>query len=371
MNEIIEVNFLGTKYNIKKLVIERLNNIGVTINDDYCEYLFQYHNPYSYPLSEFDIFQMMNCDFLNRILYNYKKGLGNILVYNKKMDIIAEYDSLKELLYNINESDLFYGFRKLHDKGIYPAKRIIDFFGVKINFYDNNPYLEKLRRLIKSINVWRNGVGAKKEYNSNGKDIKKRYTFENFVKQKINYCSFSLGEIEFSVAMKLKEEKDILGTEEEYRKEINILFNRYSLNGICCFEEVKDLNLLNHYTGIYILCFDSERKYYIGQATTSLKQRIINHFTQPSSQFDDAHKPIDVSKIYVLRVLNEHIDLIEQDCIASIKKEYLLNKLIGGKTVLSIYDKEYNPKNYMLPKKIIINIIKAIPSIEKINDKKV
>ena len=156
-------------------------------------------------------------------------------------------------------------------------------------------------------------------------------------------------------------------TEQDYRKQIDNLFKRYTVENKCGFEEVVNLNIIDKYTGIYVLCFDLEKKYYIGKASKSFKDRIIQHFLKPSSNFDDTHNPTDVSKIYVMHTSNEFIDFIEQDCISTIDNNYLLNSLAGGHSIDFIHDENYDPNKYKLSIEFIKMIIEDIDKVKSNN----
>ncbi len=364
----IEITLGKKKYLIEKFLIDRLNDLNVTIDEDYYKYISQYKNPYSSSITDFDAFQLLNCDFWNRILYDSERGLGNVLVYDKEGNIMGEYPNLTELLLAVNENGLSYGFRNLHDKGIIPSKHKIDFYGVQMTYSNQHPYLDTLIKLVKDINNWRNGKRSENAYNDEDrKSLRKWYSFETFKLHKVKYWSFMLGDYEANTRRNMKEEKEVVGTEEEYKNQLKNLFDRYSLDGVCGFEEVKDLNLVHKYTGIYLLCFDDEKKYYIGQAKSSFKDRIIQHFTRPNSQFDETHKPTDVSRIYVLHTTDEFIDYVEMDCIASINKDYLLNCLAGGHSIMSITQDDYDPDKYKFSKKFLKMILESVPEAKRFN----
>lgn len=368
----VEVFFKQKKYNISKYLIDRLNKLNINIDDEYFDYIVEYRNPFLDDMTESHLFKLLNHDYYNRILYDKEKGLGNILIYDKIGNIIGEYSSLTEMLLEVNQQGLLYGFRNLHNKGIVPEKRKIEFYGVEITYVEQHPYLTVLNNLTKEINGWRNGKTQEKIYNDKYRiNVRKNYSFENFVLQRVKYTSFLLGELEMNKNRELSSKKNISGTEEDYKLQLNILFDRYTLGDLCGFEEVKDLKSIHKYSGIYIMCFDNEKKYYIGQAKHSFKERIVQHFINPKSSFDDTHKPTDVSKIYVMHTTDEFIDLIEQDCIATISKEYLLNVLVGGNSIDSIRSNHYNPKEYMLSFEFIESVIEDINNAKKINKKNI
>ena len=202
MCEKIEITYQNKKYMVNKFLVDSLIKIDVKVNDDYINYLIQNRNPYFF-INDLIISELLRFDLWNRRLYNNETGLGNLLVYDKKGKIIGEYSSLVELMVNVNQSGLIYGFRKLHDNGDIPIKKKIDFYGVQITYCEQHPCLRTLNDLVKEINSWRNGKRPENIYNDQCYiNAKKQYSFEDFVKQRVKYSSFQLGLLEYNTIKK-------------------------------------------------------------------------------------------------------------------------------------------------------------------------
>ena len=118
-----------------------------------------------------------------------------------------------------------------------------------------------------------------------------------------------------------------------------------------------------------------EQKIYVGQTKKCLKERVLQHFTKPQSQFDKTHSLEEVSNIYVLNVSEEYLDYVEMDCIASIPSKLLFNVFAGGGSIEMITTNTYDPKRYLLDDNFIsfiseqANIINSIKKKQEKNDK--
>ena len=127
-----------------------------------------------------------------------------------------------------------------------------------------------------------------------------------------------------------------------------LIDDRVLFTGDTQFNEFQLRWLLDKYKGIYV-----------GQATKSIKKRLIEHYRKPSSSFDCTYMPYHVTKVYVLRCLaTDILDYLERDLIACVGKEITLNSSIGGHDLLLFTnDKEYNPENF----KLTDNQLKKLP----------
>lgn len=114
-----------------------------------------------------------------------------------------------------------------------------------------------------------------------------------------------------------------------YRSSLAELLARYSDdNGSTAFDEVADLNKYKGCRGVYVLSLDGEMQYYVGQASTSIRDRTVEHFRRPSSAFDRTHSFTDISAIHVLPVYDEWfrlVDKVEADCIATLGPDRVCN----------------------------------------------
>lgn len=122
----------------------------------------------------------------------------------------------------------------------------------------------------------------------------------------------------------------------------------------CCSSDTRnllynatDLTIYKGCIGIYILYFDEVNGIYVGQASSDLQARILSHFKMPNSDFDLYYGHNDVSSISIIRCPTKYLDALESEIItiiASVKKEVLLNCLIGGCTITQISDNKYVPR---------------------------
>lgn len=147
-----------------------------------------------------------------------------------------------------------------------------------------------------------------------------------------------------------------------YNFSLECLLTRYTIHGNCLFKNVIDLGEYRNASGIYILCFDEPRVYYIGQAKKDLVNRIKDHWMKPSSNFDRTFGPNDVSKIYIMRIPSDYCDRVEQDCIASIPVNLLFNSMAGGNAIASIHSFEYNQRDYLLKEDELDILLREISS---------
>ena len=147
-----------------------------------------------------------------------------------------------------------------------------------------------------------------------------------------------------------------------YNFSLECLLTRYTRHGNCLFKNVIDLGEYRNVSGIYILCFDEPRVYYIGQAKKDLVKRIKAHWMNPSSGFDGIFGPNDVSKIYIMRIPSDYCDRIEQDCIASIPVNLLFNSMVGGNAIANIHSPKYDQRDYLLKKDELNILLREISS---------
>jgi len=321
-----------------------LGDQGVTIDNDYFDYVLSFRRPYKH-----GGYNLFLSDFYNR---KYKDELGKIVVYKQEPTLYE--DVLSAVLDNYDKRYRF-GFEKLHNLGIVPAcekSRSVRKFGVEIeesSFPPENPYIAYLNESMENLYRWKYGKKALKCYNDPFfRDQDDGQTLEDFISKEVRYqCFVSLLEMDFQLRLD-KSEKVPVVDREKYLNSIEIILNRYVYDGKSVFQKVNDLNNYQDCSGIYVLCFDYERKMYVGQTQISFKERILQHFIKPQSNFDKNHSLEEVSNIYVLNVSTEYLDYVEMDCIASIEPSLLFNVFAGGKSVEMISSKRYNPQQYLL-----------------------
>lgn len=153
------------------------------------------------------------------------------------------------------------------------------------------------------------------------------------------------------------DKKALLSEENKYQQALNDLLLRYSKDGKTVFEKVHVLDDYAGYTGIYVLCIPRVKGYYIGQTNKSISKRIKQHFHSPSSEFDKSFTINDVSEIYVLHCGIDYLDIAEVDCIASIPKEYLLNRMAGGPLIMFVDSEDYVSSRFRADEKMIKEIV--------------
>jgi hypothetical protein len=183
-------------------------------------------------------------------------------------------------------------------------------------------------------------------------------SFDMFRKQRICSAAFSFATY---LSGQTRIIKQLLHKAQENRQEYNDklqkLLCRYSKKGKTVFEKVTDLNDYMGFKGIYILCFNRLAKCYIGQTSKSIKHRVIAHFSKPQTQFDYLCDFGSITEIYVLHVFDELLDDVEQDCIAYMGSEHLLNACAGGRSIELIKGDEYIPNDYLLPPASVTAIV--------------
>lgn len=144
--------------------------------------------------------------------------------------------------------------------------------------------------------------------------------------------------------------------ENDYQQALNNLLLRYSKDGQTVFKKVHNLDDYTGYSGIYVLCIPSARGYYIGKSR-NISRRIPQHFTKPRTQFDNSFKLEDIVEMYVLHCGRDLLDVAEVDCIATIPKEFLLNRMAGGRLITFINSSEYDPHHFLLNEERLQGII--------------
>ena len=157
-----------------------------------------------------------------------------------------------------------YGFENLDKEGIKPIREEVTFFCKKISMINENPYIKCLNSTAKKIAL----LLKKETLESNHSKNEKALITALYVGIMINSIKRRIIE---------KKERSKLSL-FDYNQELRRLFNRYTFKDQSLIEEVKDIQLWSKITGIYILCLDCERGYYVGQTKEGIMERIISHF---------------------------------------------------------------------------------------------
>ena len=357
----------GTTFNIALKERFLLKKNGCTISE-FSEKVNGCNNPYV-DISYREIKMLINDYIINKKLNDkfgqYIKFKGN--------NIIQKSNNLYDLLEvsNIHEKDLSFGFEIAESGKHQKISSSYALFGSNINYsqFDN----KFISYAVKYLNSW---IDKTTSFNDTkfAKDM-----FLSIPKEKIIKHSFEEHKIRllkwksFMFARALGERIKVYQAfnnralnipEERLCSCLNNLQKRYSINYKSLMERVDVLSKYKNNSGLYILVLSSLRGIYIGQATSSISKRILEHLNNPSSFFDDSILPEDISDIYVLKTPNDSkmIDLIERDLIAAIGPDLSMNASVGGHNVIaSVHDVRYNPSEFTLSDdklKTILNSLK-------------
>ena len=152
-----------------------------------------------------------------------------------------------------------------------------------------------------------------------------------------------------------------------YQHALEKLLLRYSKNGVTVFRKVENLHDFSGYAGIYILCFPSVNGYYVGKSK-NIARRIPQHFKNPKTQFDRTFSFEEIQDIYVLHCAWDILDLAEVDCIATIPKQYLLNRMAGGPWIMFLDSEEYNPERVQVEDSMLQSLIDGVEMAKELDE---
>ncbi|MBQ6042700.1 MAG: GIY-YIG nuclease family protein [Clostridia bacterium] len=350
------VSVNGEVYRIPRHIVEYLEHNGVRIDDNYINHLKKYLNIQS-AFNKPNVCYLIYCDYHNRVLFSKDKGLGNIYEYDESGTFVNHYSSVFDAAKNSMPESIF-GFERLDSQAKTPytyINKTFDFYGKRFERYvcvDDSVYsfiFKELNRAIRRIRYYL--------FNSRPTQTDKALYYSYIEADSIHSIVRGNPSSE-KVARKML-------SFDEYSSAILPLNNRYSYKNNDLVSKVDDLGKVD-YPGIYILCFDAYRGYYIGQAKTSIMQRIIQHFKQPNSSFDMLYGANEVSAIYAIPYVSDEtlMDELEADCISLVSPGFLLNSMPNsGKSlglVDSIHDVLYNPMEFRMSN---ANYEKAIKTI--------
>ncbi len=160
---------------------------------------------------------------------------------------------------------------------------------------------------------------------------------------------FALGYTIYNSIGEMNNLRQRLGLDkQEYTDNIEMLLSRYSYNGKALFEKVDCLANYKNCIGIYMFCLSEIRGIYIGQTRNNIQDRIKAHWSYPSNHFDCTFGPNDVDEIYVIKVPVAYLNDVERDCIAMVKKKYILNGLRGGGIMETVHSQVNRREDYLL-----------------------
>lgn len=361
--ELFELSYQGEMYKIPEWLVNRFGKMNLDLDEKYLDNIMRYRPTYHELITKDAIVRQLFDESWNIVLYSQEHGLGKIVVYSPEPQF---YDTLVDAMLDDHQK-CFFSFSKYHNMGVMPNQNAQVRFGVHSQTRYSN-------RIIRWLNLYVRDIYR----DVNSKDVFAGYSvysqkggtmsFDMFRKQRILSAAFSFAAYLYRQNESMKQ---LLHNAQEnrqaYNDKLQKLLSRYSKEGETVFEKVSDLNDYIGFSGIYVLCFDKLAKCYIGQASKSIRHRVIAHFSKPETQFDYLCDFRDVSGIYVLHVSDEFLDDVEQDCIAFMGGEHLLNACAGGKSIVSVRGDDYNPDDYLLPPAIIRIIVNESTNVKKHN----
>ena len=349
----------GTEHEVVKWAIDQLNSMGVEFNDEYIDYLLQNNCPFN--PTKLSILAIL--DIANKELIGPHGVLGRVIKIDKQGQIIATFDSIFDAALDALNCSNKYSFERLHTIGCDPQKYELDFFGITIKAIEQSPDFDytviyELNRTIKRCK--NKHLGRNKTFKEMYTEkIASRMTYDEYIIQGIRWETFSFAKFIRLCADPLKEHKytqHIIENCSDYNDRISDLFQKYSIKDQSAFERIDNLNSVKECAGIYLLCFPQIKGCYVGKTEKCLATRITQHFTKPNSEFDKKYQPSDVKEIFIMQLgeTTEFINLIEEDCIATLGKDICLNALAGGTSIEFIKSDTYHAEEHFLPQNIVM-----------------
>jgi len=125
---------------------------------------------------------------------------------------------------------------------------------------------------------------------------------------------------------------------EIFNKKLNAFIKKHRK-----LREIVDLNECADMIGIYVMVLDEYKQVYIGQSSSSIKTRIMRHWSK-NKEFDklifgrvensilsiDSFKALDTTRIFVYPCSYSLLDSEESKLVKSMDAKYLLNRTAGG-----------------------------------------
>ena len=348
-----KITFHNSEYDINDGLLDVYEKVVGKITEENLDDLWKYHSVYEERNIQRELFRLMESEVFNRTLL-WKTGLGGIVEYNANGKIQNIFRSVDEMILAEYGTCSIYGFEFYDGLKEGLTRNGIAFFGVKFKpLYDQmswkNMHITFLNIAMRFLRRWEKSQALKSYENPYFKAIIGDISFDEYCEQYRKSFIFTLVQWFYFTRKSMHEIAERVKMDEKrYKADLEKLLNGYVVNGITKFEKVNDLGVYTGCSGIYILCLDEIRGYYVGQTSTDIKQRIKNHWSEPSNKFDRSYGPNDVSAIYVLRLKPEYLNRVEQDCIASINPIYLFNSFVGGNAIAGVHHAQYNSEKYKM-----------------------
>ena len=351
--EHVKVVINNVEFSIPLYLKERCEKFNVDIYGEYADKITNIHCPHmktrSYSLNVFNAFYEK--------IYKTKYGPFVQLLNNR---IIDQSYELYDLLKNDPDKKYNYDFLYFFEKGMIPNQEKYLFYGTeikRINYpnIENEPRPYMLDDLIKANLKYVKKL-AKGKQNVYEADLKWR-CFEMCRRLHDWYTGFLPKDYQEKISL------------DQYQTTLKKLINRYSFNENTLFQKVEKIDNYKINVGVYVLCIETKRMIYVGQATVSLRNRIIQHINQKHTGFDHSILPSEIKEIYVLTTPPdlELIDKIEADGIATVDMKTPQNANVAASSfsIETINEEVYNASNYLLNDETLQKYIKRINLFEK------
>ena len=285
------------------------------------------------------------------------KKLGKIYQYDYDGNLIAKYDSIKDAVLNSEVNRHLYNFETSSAPDLVLKREGIQFFGtlLKLPFdgcnIENSDILtfnDGLRRIY-SHTV---GAGFEKDY----KEYKKnggRFKYETYKNRRIEKEPFSLNWDVIDIyawirkEQKKKKQRELLNL-DDYNTVMESILSYYNQNNIPFIKEVTDLKEYKKIPGIYILCFEKYRGYYVGKTKRSIYTRVLQHYQVMGNGFDVKYEAESINKIYALPCTELNSLILEPDIISRCTPLFSLNQMAGGLIVDFVDSPDYTPTRYTI-----------------------
>lgn len=346
------IEYRGKQHLFSEKMLKLCEKNGIAVNKEYLDYLYQFCGPIDNNDIQFNFLIIQ--DYYNRKFFS-PDNLGKIVRYDVNGQNEEYIEDFEHFFSQDDIREHVYGVQFLHEKGDRVTRKGISFYGIKFKpMYDqmsyHNSYLISVNYWSKRAEKMRKSKSSKAFDDPYIRSSCGNITFEEYKEKLARNYIFNIG-----YALKCSHQYyiDTLLKRGEidnkiYNFSLECLLTRYTIHRNCLFKNVIDLGEYRNVSGIYVLCFDEPRVYYIGQAKKDLVRRIKDHWMNPSSSFDNTFGPNDVSKIYIMRIPSDYCDRVEQDCIASIPVNLLFNSMAGGNAIANIHSCEYDQRDYLL-----------------------
>lgn len=356
-NDYSSIQYRNQAYLIPTWLLKKYADHGIELDESNLSKILCNKPAHVEQIDDTTLIVMLIEELNNLRLYDSEHGLGKIVVYSPQIRV---YNSLSDAVTDDNKGYMF-NFLKYHENGIFPTTNIGKRFGIEFTTHYSNKGIRLLNLYVKSIYRDANGKALQDCYDSYRNQGIER-SIDSFRTQLMKNSAFGFA---LYYDRMLRKHNTMYCTSKnqagQYQTNMQCLIDKYKDS----FEDVSDLNKYSQVSGIYVLCFGRFSKCYIGQTSRSIKHRIVDHFVKPQTEFDFLFDFSDITRLFVLRVNPDELDEVEQDCIASIDKDCLLNVMAGGDSLEMISDPTYNPKKYYLSRATLKKVFKSAETMKK------